>query len=120
MPEKYLHYFGNESSESLLEAYGLKPAAQELNKLSPIICPNCGEGNSQQVRFCAKCRMILSYNTYLETLEEKENKQSEVKTLSEKYEIDMKEMRVQMKYIVALIQENPKLANVKTEVLGEI
>ena len=36
MPERYLHYFGNESSESLLEAYGLKSTAQELDKLSPV------------------------------------------------------------------------------------
>lgn len=48
MPEKYLHYFGNESSESLLEAYGLKPSTQELNKLAPVICPNCSEGNNNQ------------------------------------------------------------------------
>ena len=54
MPQRYLHYFGNESSESILEAYGLKPTAQELDKLSPILCPNCGEGNRQQLRFCHK------------------------------------------------------------------
>ena len=32
----------------------------------------------------------------------------------------MKEMREQMNHIVSLIQENPKLAKVKTEVLSEI
>ena len=32
----------------------------------------------------------------------------------------MKEMRGQLDKIVSLIQENPKLAKVKTEVLGEI
>ena len=30
---KYLHYFGNESSESILEAYGLKPKAEEVDKM---------------------------------------------------------------------------------------
>ena len=40
--------------------------------------------------------MILSYDTYLETLEEKENKQSEVKTLAEKYDKDMKAINDRM------------------------
>jgi integrase len=70
MPDKYLHYFGNESSESILEAYGLKITTPEVNnKLSPVICPNCSEANTKQSRFCIKCRMILSYDSYLETLE---------------------------------------------------
>lgn len=83
MPERYLHYFGNESSESILEAFGLKPSAQELDKLSPVQCPNCGEGNKQQSRFCAKCRMILSYDTYLETVEQKEEQTDKVSKLEE-------------------------------------
>lgn len=40
--------------------------------------------------------MILSYDRYLETLEEKENKQSEVKTLAEKYDKDMKAINDRM------------------------
>ena len=84
MPERYLHYFGNESSESILEAYGLKPTAQELDKLSPVQRPNCGEGNRQQVRFCTKCHMILSYDTYLETIEQKEEQTGELARMKER------------------------------------
>ena len=83
MPQRYLHYFGNESSESILEAYGLKPTAQELDKLSPILCPNCGEGNRQQIRFCTKCHMILSYDTYLETIEQKEQQTDKMSKLED-------------------------------------
>ena len=83
MPERYLHYFGNESSESILEAYGLKPTAQELDKLSPVQCPNCGEGNKQQSRFCAKCRMILSYDAYTETIGQKEQQTDELSEIKE-------------------------------------
>lgn len=72
MPQKYLHYFGNESSESLLEAYGLKPKSEDINKLQPIVCPNCAEPNKIDAKFCFKCRMVLSYSAYLETKEEKE------------------------------------------------
>ena len=64
--------------------------------------------------------MVLSYDAYTETIEEKAKKESEVKTLAEKYDKDMKDMREEMKHIVSLIQENPKLAKVQTEVLSEI
>ena len=40
---KYLHYFGNESYESILEAYGLKPKSEEIDKMKPRQCPNCSE-----------------------------------------------------------------------------
>ena len=46
MPEIYLHYFGNENSESILEAYGLKPQAQAVDKLRPVICTNYSEPNA--------------------------------------------------------------------------
>ncbi|HEY9385794.1 MAG TPA: hypothetical protein VIP70_02045, partial [Nitrososphaeraceae archaeon] len=42
---KYLHYFGNESSESLLEAYGIMPKGQQIDQLKPKQCPNCSEPN---------------------------------------------------------------------------
>jgi hypothetical protein len=32
---KYLHYFGNESSESLLEAYGIIPKGEQKDQLRP-------------------------------------------------------------------------------------
>jgi integrase len=45
---KYLHYFGNESSESLLEAYGIIPKDQKsVDVLRPKQCPNCNEPNNQ-------------------------------------------------------------------------
>jgi integrase/recombinase XerD len=70
IPEKYLHYFGNESNESILEAYGLKPKQVEINKLQPVQCPNCSEMNKIDSKFCSKCRMILSYEAYEETVNE--------------------------------------------------
>ena len=65
---KYLHYFGNESNESILEAYGLKPKTEDIDKMKPKQCPNCSELNKIDSKFCVKCRMILSYDTYLETV----------------------------------------------------
>ena len=37
---KYLHYYGNESSESLLEAYGLVDRGIQIDQLKPKQCPN--------------------------------------------------------------------------------
>jgi hypothetical protein len=69
MAEKYLHYFGNESSESILEEYGIVPTDKKQSDiLKPKICPNCNEGNIPDSKFCSKCRMILIYDAVSETL----------------------------------------------------
>ena len=68
MHQKYFHYFGNESNESILEAYGLKPKVEEIDKMKPRQCPNCNELNKIDSKFCVKCRMVLSYDSYIETI----------------------------------------------------
>ncbi|MFY9795481.1 MAG: hypothetical protein WAJ93_07310, partial [Candidatus Nitrosopolaris sp.] len=69
MAEKYIHYFGNESCESLLEAYGTVTKNNSVDTLNPKICPNCNEGNTQDARFCSKFRVIMSYEGYQEALQ---------------------------------------------------
>jgi integrase/recombinase XerD len=80
---KYLHYFGNESSESLLEAYGLIDHGIQINQLSPKQCPNCTEPNKPDSKFCAKCRMVLTYDAYNETVNDKQQKDDALATLSD-------------------------------------
>ena len=63
---KYLHYFGNESNESLLEAYGIVTPGQQIDQLRPKQCPNCSEPNKPDSKFCNKCRMVLTYDAYEE------------------------------------------------------
>jgi integrase len=70
MPSVYLHYFGNESSDSILEAYGLKQKEEEIQPLKPKQCPNCSELNAVDANFCHKCRMILTYKEYQKTIDE--------------------------------------------------
>jgi len=122
MPQKYLHYFGNESNESLLEAYGIVTKDHQLvDALKPKQCPNCNEPNKPDSKFCAKCRMVLTYDAYNETLEKQQEKESEVQELKQRYEQDMKSMREEMNQqfsqIMSMIQQNPKLAQVKPEAL---
>jgi hypothetical protein len=96
MPQKYIHYFGNESSESLLEAYGIMPKGQQLDPLKPKQCPNCSEPNKPDSKFCVKCRMVLTYDAYSETLEKQQERDSEVQILKQKYEQDINAMREEM------------------------
>ena len=97
MHMKYLHYFGNESSESLLEAYGIVTRDQ---KQSDILrykqCPNCSEPNRPDSRFCAKCRMVLTYDAYSETVESEKQKGDRLTTI----EKDFNSMKAQMQLIV--------------------
>src|SRR6266487_5090447 len=79
---KYLHYFGNESSENILEAYGIVTKDKnQLTVLKPKQCPNCNEANKPDSKFCAKCRMVLTYDAYSETLESEKLKDDRVSVL---------------------------------------
>jgi hypothetical protein len=94
MPRRYIHLFGNAACEDILQAYGLVEKDQQtINKLQSKQCPNCSEPNKPDSKFCAKCRMVLTYDAYSETIEEKHQKESEVKELKNKYEQDMKALR---------------------------
>jgi predicted nucleic acid-binding Zn ribbon protein len=83
---KYLHYFGNESNESLLEAYGIVAGGQQIDQLRPKQCPNCSEPNKPDSKFCAKCRMVLSYDAYNEAVEMQHQKDNQIETLMKKQE----------------------------------
>jgi hypothetical protein len=90
MPQVYIHYFGTESSNSILEAYGIaKNEAMRTNVLRPIQCPNCLEPNERQARFCTSCKMILKYDAYTETLEQQEKKQEEIQALKQSFNKEM-------------------------------
>jgi integrase len=95
---KDLHWFGCEASESILEAYGMVTKDKnQLSVLRPKSCPNCDEPNKPDSRFCGKCKMVLTYDAYNETLESQKEKESEVQRLQEQYQRDMKSMREEIK-----------------------
>jgi hypothetical protein len=81
MPQIYLHYFGNESSESLLEAAGIITKDKKVDPLKPKQCPNCSEPNKPDSRFCANCRFVLTYDAYNETLQGQKEKEDRLFTL---------------------------------------
>ena len=82
---KYLHYYGNESSTSLLQEYGILPKAnEETDLLRPKQCPNCGEPNRPDQKFCNKCRLVLSMDAFQDTLKEQQDKDEQIDILSDK------------------------------------
>jgi hypothetical protein len=113
MPQRYIHYFGSESSKSILKIKGVikenETGAQNILKSKQ--CPNCFEPNKQDNRFCAKCKMVLSYDSYNEA-------RSEDKHKIEKLETDMESLKEGMNKIMILIQQNPVLAYIKPEALS--
>jgi hypothetical protein len=121
MPRRYVHLFGNAACEDVLEAYGLVDHNQNVFSLQSKQCPQCSEPNKPDSKFCAKCRMVLTYDAYSETIEETQRKESEVKELKEKYEEDMNairyEMNQQFAQVMSLIQQNPQLVQIKPEAL---
>jgi integrase len=87
MPQVYIHYFGNESSNSLLEAYGVRRnTGSTVNLFRPKQCPNCNEPNKPESKFCMKCRMVLTYNAYTEAVEEKRLKDTQIEAMMRKQE----------------------------------
>jgi integrase/recombinase XerD len=105
MAQKYIHYFGNESSESLLEAYGIVTKNNiPIDTLNPKICPNCNEGNTQDAKFCSKCKMIMSYEGYQEALESQSKKEDELKVMKEQFTA----MQSQMQTLLSILGSTSK------------
>ena len=109
---RYTHYFGNESSEELLESYGVETKnnkGKDKNALlRPKQCPNCNEPNKPDSKFCAKCRMVLTYDAYNETVEEKEDKGKEIDKMKEQ----MRLMQESQTEILALLKDPEKLSEI--------
>lgn len=94
MAQKYIHYFGNESSESLLEAYGIVTNNNiPFDRLNPKICPNCNEGNTQDAKFCSKCKMIMSFEGYQEALESQKEKANELTAMKDQFNTMQSQMQ---------------------------
>lgn len=89
MPQVYIHYFGNESSKSLLEAYGIEDSSKkgQSNPLKSKACTNCNEPNKPESRFCFKCKMVLTFDSYQETLEIQKEKDREMEEMKSRMDL---------------------------------
>ena len=107
MPRRYVHLFGNAACEDILLAYRLVEMHQQIiNGLQSKQCPNCSEPNKPDSEFCTKCRMVLTYDAYNETIEENQDK--EVQNLKEQ----MLSMQGAQKDILDLLKDPAKLLGI--------
>ena len=92
-----------------MEAHGIITKNHKLSDaLKSKQCPNCNEPNKPDSRFCAKCRMVLTYDAYSETVEDMQTKDNEVKNLKEQ----MAAMQESQKEILDLLRDPIRLAEV--------
>ena len=97
MPQVYIH-LSNESSKILLEKRGIinKKDKEISTALKSRECPNCNEPNKQESKFCIKCNMVMSFDSYNETIKERQIKEKEMVELQQKYQTDIKLIREEM------------------------
>jgi hypothetical protein len=87
MPRRYIHLFGNAACEDILQAYGLvEKDSRTINGLQGKQCNNCSEPNKPDSKFCAKCRMVLTYDSYMDTLEIQKAKEDRVTKMEKQME----------------------------------
>jgi integrase/recombinase XerD len=74
--------------------------AVEIDKMKPKQCPNCSESNKLDSKFCSKCRMVLSYEAYTETVQEQQEQTDAYVTLSDqvmKLTLEIQELKSSIK-----------------------
>jgi integrase/recombinase XerD len=94
MVDVYTHDLGDESSSSLLLAYGIdaklkskedqKQQREEEALIQNIACPHCSEPNKPDARFCLNCKMVLTLDEYNQTKQEAETTKKRLEELEAK------------------------------------
>ncbi len=77
-----------------------------IDTLNPKLCPNCNEGNTQDAKFCAKCRMVLTYDAYTETLENQKQKEDKLATMEEQFNSMQSQMQTLISSLATMDQSN--------------
>ncbi|MGA7369284.1 MAG: site-specific integrase [Nitrososphaeraceae archaeon] len=116
---RYVHLSGKDVDNVLLAINDLgREQQKEDHLLKPTRCTRCSESLSPTMNFCSRCSLpVDTTKTLTREMElEKENKE-----LKEKYDRDMDSIRHELDQkfamILSLIKENPKLAQIKPNVL---
>jgi hypothetical protein len=87
MPQVYIH-LSNEPSKILLQKRGIiRTEDKEAASLQSKRCSNCNEPNKPDSRFCFKCKMVLTFDSYKETLEREKEKESEIQTMKQQIQM---------------------------------
>ncbi|MGD1837818.1 MAG: hypothetical protein ACPKPY_07145 [Nitrososphaeraceae archaeon] len=109
---------GDDLKKQILARNGII-SENEIKKQSTIhLCPRCEFVNSLDFKYCSKCSYPLVPQAFEEIKSEEDKK---LKMIEEKHTKEIQsirnEMNDQFNKIMVLIQQNPKLVNVKPEIL---
>jgi hypothetical protein len=105
MPQRYLHFAGNESIKAQLKAQGIisneesTESAEPTTALRPpLICTNCKEQNKPESKFCSNpaCGMVLKFEAHIETIRESEKMRKELEELKARQQVDMEQIKAQL------------------------
>ncbi len=111
---------GDDLKNQILVRNGIisEESAAAHRKPSVLCCARCSMVNAINNEFCSKCSYPLTPQAYEEI---KASEDLKLKSMEQKHEKDMKalreEMNQQFNQIMTMIQQNPKLAQVKPEAL---
>ncbi len=118
MPQTYIHYFGNESVNSLLEAKGVISKMNNTTESLFKICSNCNEQVKPNAKFCSSCNMILSYEEYSSTLEKQREKESEIQLLKKSLNQEIETLKKQISRDIKK-QMSELLTQLKPEIIQQ-
>ncbi|NAL77755.1 hypothetical protein [Nitrososphaera sp. AFS] len=111
---------GDDLKNQILVRNGIlsEEAALAQKKPSVLNCSRCSLVNAIDNKFCSKCSYPLTPLAYEEI---KANEDLKLRKMEEKHKQDIKtlheEMNQQFNQIMSMVQQNPKLAQVKPEIL---
>ncbi|MGD1836408.1 MAG: tyrosine-type recombinase/integrase [Nitrososphaeraceae archaeon] len=90
MPRVYIH-LNDESSKILLEKKGILTKQDRENSVinKSKICTNCSEPNRPDAKWCISCKMVISYDSYSETLEKQKKKENDIQEMKNQIQIIM-------------------------------
>jgi hypothetical protein len=87
MPQKYIHYFGDEANQDLLAAYGIIPKDKSVDTtLRPKYCPNCNSPNQPEQHYCMGCGFVLTLTGYSKLMEQQQIKDKQIEEMMCKQE----------------------------------
>jgi hypothetical protein len=120
-PSRYIKKrMGDELKKRILIHNGIIVEHEMQKKPSVLTCPRCSLVNAIDNKYCSKCSYPLVPSAFEEI---KATEDMKIRSLQETYEKDMKAMREEVNQhfsqIMSLIQQNPKSAQVKPDVLAK-
>ena len=90
----------------------LEQKDKEMSSLQSKQCPNCLEPNKPDGKFCIKCKMVLTYDSYSKTLEEKGQQENRINQL----ELEIQQIKHGQQELLELLKHPEQLIKIANTV----